>query len=96
MVNNFISYRCIYRRDGVAIRVSASLSVDLVFIFPSRAFLDFKFKRVSVENKPENLLVSLSKTLNGMPPSFRGKQVAGPSSLSVVVAQSDERQANRT
>ena len=40
-------------------------------------------------------VVSLGKALNGIPPSLCGKQVVGPSSLPVVVAQSDERHANR-
>ena len=41
----------------------------------------------SVENKPASLLVvSLGKTLNGMPPSLCGRQMVGPSSLPVVVA----------
>ena len=49
-----------------------------------------------MENKPASLLVvSLGKTLNGMPPSSCGRQVAGPSSLPVVVPQSNERHANR-
>ena len=49
-----------------------------------------------MENKPASLLVvSLGKTLNGMPPSLCGKQVLGSSSLPFVVAQSDERQTNR-
>ena len=40
-----------------------------------------------MENKPASLLVvSLGKTLNGMPPSLCGRQVVGPSSLLVVVA----------
>ena len=44
-----------------------------------------------MENKPTGLLdVSLGKTLNGMPPSLRGRQVAGPSSLPAVVAQSED------
>ena len=52
--------------------------------------------RDSVENKPTSLLVvSLGKALNGMPPSLCGRQMVGPSSLPVVVAQSDERHANR-
>ena len=52
--------------------------------------------RDSVENKPASLLVvSLGKPLNGMPPSLCGRQMVGPSSLPVVLAQSDERQANR-
>ena len=52
--------------------------------------------RVSVENKPASLLVvSLGKALNGMPLSLCGRQMVGPSSLPVVVAQSDERHANR-
>ena len=52
--------------------------------------------RDSVENKSATLLVvSLGKVLNGMPPSLCGRQMVGPSSLPVVVAQSDERHANR-
>ena len=43
-----------------------------------------------MKNKPASLLVvSLRKTVNGMPSSSQGRQVAGPSSLTVVVAQSD-------
>ena len=50
-----------------------------------------------MENKPASLLVvSLGEALNGMPLSSCGRQVAGPSSLPIVVAQSDERHANRT
>ena len=46
--------------------------------------------RDSVENKPASLLVvSLGKTLNGMPPLLCGRQMVGPSSLPVVVAQSN-------
>ena len=41
------------------------------------------------------LVVSLGKALNGTPPSLCGRQTVGPSSLPVVVAQSDERQTNR-
>ena len=49
-----------------------------------------------VESNPASLLVvSLGETLNGIPPSLCGKQVVGPSSLPVVMAQSDERHANR-
>ena len=52
--------------------------------------------RDSVENKPASLLVVfLDKGLNGMPPSLCGRQMVGSSSLPVVVAQSDERHANR-
>ena len=52
--------------------------------------------RDSVENKPASLLVvSLSKALNGMPPSLCRRQMVGPSSLPVVVAQSDKRHANQ-
>ena len=52
--------------------------------------------RDSVENKPASfLVVSLGKALNGMPQSLCGRQMVGPSSLPVVVAQSDERHANR-
>ena len=49
-----------------------------------------------VKNKPaSSLVVSLGKALNGMPPSLCGRQMVGPSSLHVVVAQSDEEHANR-
>ena len=52
--------------------------------------------RDSVENKPASLaVVFLGKILNEMPPSLCGKQVVGASSLLVVVAQYDERHANR-
>ena len=40
------------------------------------------------------LVVPLGKALNSMPPSLYVKQVVGPSSLPVVVAQSDETHAN--
>ena len=47
-------------------------------------------KKNSVENKREILLaVPLDKTLNGMSPPLRRRQEVGPSSLSVVVAQSN-------
>ena len=81
------------------LRASALQSVDLGFIsqveslqktlkngihsFPAWRSAN----RDSVENKPASLLVvSLGKTLNGMPPSLCGSQVVGPSSLPVVVA----------
>ena len=52
--------------------------------------------RDSVENKPASLLVvSLGKALNGVPPSLCGRQMVEPSSLPVVVAQSDKRHANQ-
>ena len=60
------------------------------------SLLDAQHIRGSVENKPASFLaVSLGKALNGMPPSLCGKQMVGPSSLPVAVAQSDERHANR-
>ena len=47
--------------------------------------------RDCVENKPASLLVvSLYKTLNGMPLSLCGRQMVGPSSLPVVVASLTE------
>ena len=99
----------INRRVGVVVGESASQLVDLRFIsiveeyqktlkngihsFPAWRSA---YKRDSVENKPASLLVvSLGKALNGMPPSLCGKQMMGPSSLPVVVVQSDERHANR-
>ena len=82
------------------VRASASQSVDLGFIFSSRVIpKDFKkwyftaslfgaqHKKNSAENKPASLLVvSLVKALNGMPPSLCGTQVAGRSSIPVMVA----------
>ena len=100
---------CEHRRDGVVVRASASQSVDLGFISLVESYLKTLKKMVftasllgaqqirdSVENKPASLLVvSLGRALNGMPPSLCGRQMVGPSSLPVVVAQSDERHANR-
>ena len=93
----------------VVVGMSTLQLVELGFISPSQVIpKDFKkmvftasplgaqHKRDSVENKPTSLLVvSLSKTLKGMLPSLCGKQVLGPSSLRIVVAQSEERHANR-
>ena len=87
------------RRDGVVVRASASQSVDLGFISQVESYqktlkngihsslLSDQHKRDSVENKPANLLVvSLGKSLNGMPTSSCARQMVGPSSLLVVVA----------
>ena len=53
----------------------------------SPSLLGAQQNRDSVQNNPASLLaVSLGKMLNGMPPSLCGRQVAGPSSLPVVVA----------
>ena len=41
------------------------------------------------------LVVSMGKAFHSMPPSLCDKKVMGPSSLPVMVAQSDERHANR-
>ena len=96
------------RHDGVVVRASASQSVDMRLI-PQVESYQKTIKngihslpawrsayRDSVENKPARLLVvSLGKTLNGMPPCSCGRQVARPSSLPVVVVQSDERRVNR-
>ena len=44
----------------------------------SAFLLGAQHNRVSVENKPASLLaMSLGKTLNGLPPSLCGRQVAG-------------------
>ena len=51
------------------------------------SLLGAQHKKDDVENKLASLLVvSLGKTLNGMPPSSCGRQVEGPSSLFIVVA----------
>ena len=50
--------------------------------------------KVTVEYKPAKLLVvSLDKALDGTLPSSCGRQMAGPSSLHILVAQSDKRHA---
>ena len=82
------------------VRASASQLVDLGFVSQVKLYqmtlkngiysslLGAQHKKDSVENNPTCLLVvSLGKTLNGMPPSLSDKQVAEPSSLLVVVAQ---------
>ena len=89
------------------VRASALQSVDLEFIPQVESYqktlksgihsslLGAQHKRDSVEKKPASLLVvSLGKALNGMLPSLCGRKVVRPSSLPVVVAQSDERHAN--
>ena len=83
----------------MVVKASASQSADLRSIFKSshtKKLLKIVFtasllrahqNRNSVENKPASLLVvSLSKTINRMPPSLCGRQVVGPSSLPVVIA----------
>ena len=92
------SYRC----DDVQVRVSASQSVNLGFIYQVKSYqktlkngitaslLGTQHNRNRVKNKSASLLVvSLGKVLNEMPPSLCGRQVVGPSSLPVVVAQSN-------
>ena len=60
------------------------------------SLLGIQHKRDSVENKPASLLVvSLGKALSGTPPSLCGRQMVGPRSILIVVAQSDEKDANR-
>ena len=52
--------------------------------------LGAQHKKDNVENKPASLLVvSLDNTFNGMSPFLCGRQVAGPSSLFVVVVHSN-------
>ena len=83
-----------YWRYGVVIGGSTSQSVNLGFISKlekmvfGASLLGAQHKRYGVENKPASLLVvSLGKAFNGMPPSLCGRQMAGPSSLAVVVVQ---------
>ena len=61
------------------------------FYFCGRLYVIADYQYFSTSS----LVVSLGKALNGMPPSSCGRRVVGPSSLLVVVAQSDERHANR-
>ena len=54
------------------------------------SLLGAQHNRDSVENKSASLLVVfLGKALNGIPPFPCGRQMVGPSSLPVVVAQSN-------
>ena len=74
-----------YRRDGVAVRVSALQSVDFVLISLVKSYLNMvsmafllgaQHERDSVENNlASSLAVFLGKTLNGTPPSARGRHV---------------------
>ena len=94
------NYQHYQRCDSVVIRTSASQSIDLwpISIVDSYqktlkngidSFPAWQSAQTSVENKPVNSLVaSLGKTLDGISPSFCGRQMAGPSSLPVVVTQS--------
>ena len=91
------SHRC----DGVVVRASTFQSIGVGFVslveshqkalknhihsFPAWR----SAQRDSVESKPASSPVSLGKALNWMPPSLCGRQVAGPSSLLVVVVQSN-------
>ena len=98
----------IYHRDGVVIKAFPSQSVHPGFI-PQVESYQKTLKNVihsfpawhlalrnNVEIKPASLFVeSLSKALNWVFLSSCGRQVAGPSSLPVLVAQSDERHAKR-
>ena len=86
------------RRDGVVVSVRFAVGRPWV-CFPSRViprdFIKMVFiasllgaqqNRDSVESKLASLLVvTLGKTLNGMPPSLCDRQMVGPNSLPVVV-----------
>ena len=89
------------------VRTTALQSVDLGFISLVKSYqknlkngirtsmLGAQHTRDSVEDKPASLLaVSLGKALNEMALSLCGRQMVEPSSLLIVVAQSDERHAN--
>ena len=68
-------------------RPGALITAKIVF---TPSLLSAQHRRDNVKNKLVRLLVvSLSKALNGMPPSLCGKLVVGPSSLPVVVGQSN-------
>ena len=88
--------------------MSASRLVDLEFISQVESYQKtlkngiYSFsaqrsaQRHSLKDKPASfLVVSLGKALIGMSPSLCGRQMAGPSSLPVVVAQSNRRLAKR-
>ena len=81
------------------VRASASQSVDLGFNSQSRVVpKDFKkmvftASLLGTQHKRDSV-VSLNKALYGMPPSLCGRQIVGPNSLPIVMAQSNERHAN--
>ena len=60
------------------------------------SLLSAQQKRNNVESRSDSLLVVfLGETLEGISPSTSSTQVAGPSSLPVVVDQSDQRLAKK-
>ena len=86
------------------VRVSASKSVDMEFISQVESYQKtlknavhsfsawLSAHRDGTEENPVSLLaVSLGKILIGMPPSLCSRKVVGPSSLFVVVTQSNCR-----
>ena len=87
--------------NGVVVRASALQSIALRVYFPKRVIPnDFKtwYLLIAAQQKPivkRTLVMTLSKTLNGMSPSLCGRQVAGPSSLPFVAAQFNCRLAKR-
>ena len=87
------------RRNDVVVRVSVSQSVDLGFISQVVSYQKTlkngihsfsawsSAHRDSVEKPASLLVVSLGKTFKGLSPFLCGRQIAGPSSLPVVVTQ---------
>ena len=76
-----------YRRDCVAVRASATPSVDLKFISHVQSHVAQMEWRG--EQPASSLVVSLGKALNGVPSFLCGRQVAKPSSQLVVLTQSN-------
>ena len=79
-------------------RRSGSQSLDLGFHSLSLVIPEDFHKWLGAQHKKGivwRTWVSLGKALSKMLPVSRGRQVVGPSSLPVVVAQSEKRHANR-
>ena len=92
------------RRGGVVVRAFASQSVDLRFISQLESYQKtWKMVFAAFLLGAQHIRIvwrtsrqaCLSKGLNGMPSFSCFRQVVGPSSLHVVVAQSNKRLANR-
>ena len=99
---NVKQYTIYYECDGTVVRASTARSVDMEDLFllssHNKRLLKMLFTTspVGAQSKMDrmekkllrSLVVSLGKALNRMPPFFCGRQVAGPSSQSIVVVQS--------
>ena len=87
------------KRSAIYIAFTPQLKITL-YQLDTRGYISkhnyYQIITTGTVSLPASLLVvSMGKALNGMPPSLCDKQMVGPGSLHSVVAQSDERHANR-